>query len=101
MAVLSQQQDIESKRLCRLVGVGGRLREELASSGHDGSSGFGVTELIDVGVKKDLVRADVVLLKGRCVRMVLVSEALGLPIAVDRSVGGRSRQNETRAAGAA
>ena len=55
MAVRSQQQDIEAKRLGRLIGVGGRLREELASSGHDGRSGFGVTELIDVGVKKDLV----------------------------------------------
>jgi hypothetical protein len=101
MAVCSQQQDIEAKRLCRLAGVGGRLREELASSGHDGSSCFGVTELIDVGVKKDLVRADVVLLKGRGVRMVLVSEALGLPIAVDGSVGSRSRQSATRAAVAA
>ncbi len=87
MAVLSQQQDIESKRLCRLVGVGGRLREELASSGHDGSPGFGVTELIDVGVKKDLVRADVVLLKGRGVSMVAVGEALGSPVAVDGAVG--------------
>ncbi len=60
-----------------------------------------MTELIDVGVKKDLVRADVVLLKGRGVRMVLVTESLGLSIAVDGSVGGRSRQNATRAAGAA
>jgi hypothetical protein len=101
MAVHSQQQDREAKRLCRLIGVGGRLREELASSGHDGSPGFGVTELIDVCVKKDLVRADVVLLKGRGIRMVFVSEALGLPVAVDGSVGGRSRQSATRAAGAA
>ena len=87
MAVLSQQQDIESKRLCRLAGVGGRLREELASSCHDGSSGFGVTELIDVGVKKDLVRADVVLLKSCGVSMVAVGEALGSPVAVDGAVG--------------
>ena len=90
-----------SKKLGRLIGVGGRLREELASSGHDGRSGFGVTELIDVCVKKDLVRADVVLLKGRGIRMVFVSEALGLPVAVDGAVGGRSRQSATRAAGAA
>ena len=88
MAVCSQQQDIEAKRLCRLAGVGGRLREELASSGHDGSSCFGVTEVIDVGVKKDLVRADVVLLKSRSVSMVAVDEALGLPVAVDGAVGG-------------
>jgi len=47
-----------------------------------------VTELIDVCVKKDLVRADVVLLKGRCVSMVAVGEALGLPVAVDGAVGG-------------
>ena len=87
MAVRSQQQDIEAKRLGRLIGVGGRLREELASSGHDGRSCFGVTEVIDVGVKKDLVRADVVLLKSRGVSMVAVGEALRLPIAVDRAVG--------------
>jgi hypothetical protein len=88
MAVRSQQQDIEAKKLGRLIGVGGRLREELASSGHDGRSGFGVTELIDVGVKKDLVRDDVVLLKSLCVSMVAVGEALGLPVAVDGAVGG-------------
>ena len=101
MAVHSQQQDREAKRLCRLIGVGGRLREELASSCHDGSPGFGVTELIDVGVKKDLVRADVVLLKSLGVSMVAVGKALGLPVAVDGSVGGRSRQSTTRAADAA
>ena len=58
-------------------------------------------ELIDVGVKKDLVRADVVLLKSRGVSMVAVGEALGLPVAVDGAVGGRSRQSATRAAGSA
>ena len=47
-----------------------------------------MTELIDVCVKKDLVRADVVLLKSRGVSMVAVGEALGLPVAVDGSVGG-------------
>ena len=71
-----------SKKLGRLIGVGGRLREELASSGHDDRSGFGVTELIDVGVKKDLVRADVVLLKSCGVSMVAVGESLGSPVAV-------------------
>ena len=44
--------------------------------------------MIDVGVKKDLVRADVVLLKSRSVSMVAVDEALGLPVAVDGAVGG-------------
>ena len=61
-------------------------------------------ELIDVGVKKDLVRADVVLLKSRGVSMVAVGEALGLPIAVDGAVGvlgSSSRQRATRAAVAA
>ena len=43
--------------------------------------------MIDVGVKNDLVRADVVLLKSRSVSMVAVGEALGFPIAVDRAVG--------------
>jgi hypothetical protein len=37
MDVRSQQQDIEAKKLGRLIGVGERLREELASIGHDGS----------------------------------------------------------------
>ena len=46
-----------------------------------------MTEVIDVGVKNDLVRADEVLLKSRGVRMVAVSEALRLPIAVDRAPG--------------
>ena len=46
-----------------------------------------MTELIDVGVKKYLVRADVVLLKSRGVSMVAVGESLGLPIAVDGAVG--------------
>ena len=57
-----------------------------------------MTELIDVGVKKDLVRAHVVLLKDCCESMVVVGEALGTPVVVDRSEGGRSRQNATRAA---
>jgi hypothetical protein len=46
-----------------------------------------VTELIDVGVKKDLVRADVVLLKSCGVSMVAVGEALGSPVVVDGTVG--------------
>ena len=45
-----------------------------------------MTEVIDVGVKNDLVRADVVLLKSHGVSMVSVGEALGFPIAVDRAV---------------
>ena len=57
-------------------------------------------ELIDVGVKKDLVRADVVLLKSRGVSMVVVGEALGLPVAVDGAVGGLGRQSASWAAGA-
>ena len=57
------------------------------SSGHEGRSCFGVTELIDVGVKKDLVRADVVLLKSCGVSMVAVGEALESPVAVDWAVG--------------
>ena len=64
--------------------------------GTKGRSGVGVTEAVDVGVKNDLVRADVVLLKSRGVSMVAVGEALGLPIAVDGAVGVL-----TRAAGAA
>jgi hypothetical protein len=46
-----------------------------------------VTEVIDVSVKNDLVRADEVLLKSRGGSMVAVGEALRLPIAVDRAVG--------------
>ena len=63
-----------------------------------------MTEVIDVGVKNDLVRADEVLLKSRGVSMVAVGEALGLPIAVDGAVGvlgSSSRERATRAAGAA
>ena len=71
---------------------------ELGSSDHEGRPGFGVTEMIDVSVKKDLVRAHVVL-KNRGESVVVVGEALVTPVAVDRS--GRSRESATRAAGAA
>ena len=43
--------------------------------------------MVDVGVKKDLVRADVVLLKSCGVSMVAVGEALGSPVVVDGTVG--------------
>ena len=60
--------------------------------------------MVDVGVKKDLVRADVVVLKSCGISMVTVGEALGLPIAVDGAVGvlgSSSRQRAPRAAVAA
>jgi len=100
MSVCSQQQDIEAEKLGRVIGVGGRLREELAGSRHDGRSGFGVTEIVYVGVKKDLVRADEVLLKSRCISMVAMGEALGFPVEVDGAVGGLGRQSASWAAGA-
>ena len=56
MAVRSQQQDIEAKKLGRVICVGGRLREELAGSRHDGRSGVGVTEIVDVGPLETGVR---------------------------------------------
>ena len=99
MPVHSQQQDREAKRLCRLICVGERLREELASSCHKGRPCFGVTELIDVCVKKDLVRAHVVALKDVGESVVLVGVALVTPLGVDMSSS--SRESATRAAGAA
>ena len=84
MAVRSQQQDIEAKRFRP---THQRRRKARGGTGHEGRSGVGVTELIDVGVKKDLVRADVVLLKSCGVSMVAVGEALGSPVAVDGAVG--------------
>jgi hypothetical protein len=63
MPVRSQQQDREAKRLCRLIGVGGGIFGELVGSDHEGRTGFVVTEMIDVGVEKDLVRTHVVALK--------------------------------------
>ena len=55
--------------------------------------------MVDVGVKNDLVRAHVVLLKDGGERVVLVCEPLVMPVGVDRS--SRSRESATRAAGAA
>ena len=58
-----------------------------------------MTEVIDVGVKNDLVRADEVLLKSRGVSMVAVSEALRLPIAVDRAPGQQQQITHDEAEG--
>ena len=58
-----------------------------------------MTEMINVCVKKDLVRAHVVALKDGGESVVLVVEALVTPVGVDRS--SRSRESATRAAGAA
>jgi hypothetical protein len=58
-----------------------------------------VAETVDVGIKKDLVRAHVVALKDGSESVVLVGEALVTPVGVDRS--SRSRESATRAAGAA
>jgi hypothetical protein len=55
--------------------------------------------MIDVGVKKDLVRAHVVALKDGCESVVVVVEALVTPVGVDRS--SRSRESAKRGAGAA
>jgi hypothetical protein len=57
-----------------------------------------VTEMIDVGVKKDLVRVHVVALKDGGESVVVVVEALVTPVGVDRS--SRSRESATRAVGA-
>ena len=72
---------------------------ELGSSAHEGGPGFGVTEMVDVGVKKNLVRAHVVFLKDSGESVVDVVEALVTPVGVDRS--SRSRESATRGAGAA
>jgi hypothetical protein len=66
---------------------------------HEGWPGVGVAETFDVGVKNDLVRTHVVVLKNGGESVVLVVEALVTPVGVDRS--SRSRENATRAAGAA
>ena len=42
---------------------------------HEGWPGVGVTEMVDVGVKKDLVRAHVVVLKDGGESVVVVVEA--------------------------
>jgi hypothetical protein len=66
---------------------------------HEGWPGVGVAETVDVGIKKDLVRAHVVALKDGGESVVLVGEALVMPVGVDRSTN-RSRESATRAAGA-
>ena len=55
--------------------------------------------MVDVGLKKDLVRAHVVVLKDGGESVVLVVEALVTPVGIDRS--SRSGESATRAAVAA
>jgi hypothetical protein len=55
--------------------------------------------MVDVGVKKNLVRAHVVFLKDSGESVVDVVEALFTPVGVDRS--SRSRESATRGTGAA
>ena len=66
---------------------------------HEGWPGVGVSGTVNVGIKKDLVRAHVVALKDGGESVVLVGEALVTPVGVDRS--SRSRESATRTAGAA
>jgi hypothetical protein len=61
--------------------------------------GVGVAEMVDVGVKNDLVRAHVVALKDGSKSVVLRVEALVAPVGVDRS--SRGRESTTRASGTA
>ena len=61
--------------------------------------GVEVAKTVDVGVKKNLVRAHVVVLKDGGESVVVVVEALVTPVGVDRS--SRSRESATRAADAA
>jgi hypothetical protein len=58
-----------------------------------------MAEMVDVGVKNDLVRAHVVALKDGCESVVLRVEALVAPVGVDRSSSGR--ESATRAADSA
>jgi hypothetical protein len=80
-------------------GVCGRAFGVLDSSVHESGPGVGVAETVDVGIKKDLVRAHVVALKDGGESVVLVGEALVTPVGDDRS--SRSRECATRAACAA
>ena len=64
---------------------------------HEGRPGVGVAETVDVGIKNDLMRAHVVVLKDGGESVVLVVEALVTPVGVDRSSSGR--ESATRAAG--
>jgi hypothetical protein len=56
--------------------------------------GVGVTEMVNVGVKNDLVRTHVVALKDDCKSVVLRVEALVDPVGVDRI--SRDRESATR-----
>ena len=69
------------------------------SGTHAGVPGIGVAEIVDVGVKNDLVRAHVVALKDGGESVVLRVEALVASVGVDRS--SRGRESATRATGAA
>jgi hypothetical protein len=61
--------------------------------------GVRVAEMVDVGVKNDLVRAHVVALKDDCESVVLRVESLVSPVGFDRR--SRGRESATRAADAA
>ncbi len=71
----------------------------MGGTAHEGVPGVGVAEVVDVRVKKDLVRAHVVALKDGCESVVLLVEVLVVTVGVDRS--SRGREIATRAAGAA
>jgi hypothetical protein len=88
-----------SRKKSRIVLVRGGLFGVFGSSSHEGWPGFGVTEMVEVGVKKNLVRAHVVVLKDGGESVVDVVEALVTPVGVDRS--SRSRESAARGAGAA
>ena len=87
------------KKRSRRVVVGGGFCGVFDSSVHEGWPGVGVAETVDVGVKNDLMRAHVVVLKDGGESVVLVGEPLVTPVGVDRS--SRSRESAMRAAGAA
>ena len=58
-----------------------------------------MAEIVNVGVKKNLVRDHVVVLKDCGERVVVLVEAVITPVDVDR--GSRSGEGATRGAGAA
>jgi hypothetical protein len=66
---------------------------------HEGWPGVGVSETVNVSIKKDVVRSHVVALKDGGESVVLVGEASVTPVGVDRS--SRTRESATRSAGAA
>ena len=91
MPIRSQQQDRETeKKRSRRVLVGGGFCGEFDSSVHEGWSGVGVAETVDVGVKNDLMRAHVVVLKDGGESVVLVGEPLVTPVGVCHSNEGNS-----------